>query len=381
MPRSEKQSSTVGNLLTIAWSALGILALPNSTFWRMRGARLLSANQVCRSWDYPYGLEGGNRDESFGHPRVDSVNPVPLIRPFEPEDLEPVVSLWNDCLAKDRVTVELFWRLILLDPDFSSAGALVAESVGKPIGFLLSIAPKMGNQGRIAAFFVAPGHRRQGIGRTLLEAGIAHLRARGCRKATCNGHAPYYFFPGVDHDYTAALAFMTACGFEASAEAVAMNLRFDELTHPDGFRQREALLKEEGLEVRPVRFSDTMALLAFAESHYPDWRQSYVQGLQVDRCNVFVATIGERVVGFTQWQNPLTDPPAGVAGRFGPFGVHPDMRGSGIGSVIFNEVVAHLRARGVESLWLGWAGGRNLTFYERMGCQITRRFRMFSRDL
>lgn len=106
-----------------------------------------------------------------------------------------------------------------------------------------------------------------------------------------------------------------------------------------------------------------------------------IDGLSRDNRDIILAVQNGRVIGYTQWQNTQTDPPGGAPGRFGPFGVHPEMRGNGLGAVIFFTLVEEVRRRGTRDLWFGWAGGRNLSFYERAGCRITRRFQLFATDL
>jgi len=53
---------------------------------------------------------------------------------------------------------------------------LVAEA-GSPLGFLLARAVL--DEAEILSFAVAPGTRRRGLGRRLMEAALAELRARG----------------------------------------------------------------------------------------------------------------------------------------------------------------------------------------------------------
>ena len=298
-------------------------------------------------------------------------------RPFQSGDLEPIVSLWNACLHKDPITSERFWRLFLLDPNFRAEGALVAEFDGRPVGFLQAMVqrPPVGSTtnspvpGWITAFFVATEFRCLGIGSHLMDLGLEFLRSYQCESVSINGYAPNYAFPGVDVDYVEATSFLEARGFKRIAEPVAMALLFDDW--------KGSVHVALDITVRPVELQDTLPLLAFAEKQFPHWRECILDGLQVCASNVFVALQGDEVIGFAQWENPQTDPPTGATGRFGPFGVHPELRGQGLGTVIFGKVIEHLKSRGVDSLWFGWAGGRNLSFYERAGCKVTRRYQMF----
>ncbi|HLV79785.1 MAG TPA: GNAT family N-acetyltransferase [Chthonomonadaceae bacterium] len=315
--------------------------------------------------------------------------PAVTIRPFRIEDLRPVVALWNTCLFKDPITEERFWRLFLLDANFDPDGALVAEAEGEIVGFLQAITRKtplgsVGLQpqtGWITVFFVHPDRRRQGIASRLREAGLAFLRREGRTEVFCNGYAPYYIFPGVDVDYREGLAFLEASGFTRAGEPVAMGMPLEGVRMPEPVRACYAALQQEGCEVRMFAQEDTLALLAFAEEHFPAWQPSLREGLLRDNTEIVLATKNGQIAGFAQWQNPHNDPPDGAPGRFGPFGVRDDLRSRGIGAVIFYTLIERVAGNGARYLWFGWAGGRNVGFYERAGCRITRRFRLYKRGL
>lgn len=300
----------------------------------------------------------------------------PTLRPFVSADLAPLVALWNRCLTKDPITEERFWRLFLLDPNFDPEGALVAEVGGELVGFL-----QVQAAGYLTVFFVVPEWRRQGIGTRLLEAGLAYLAAKGRTRVSCNGYAPYYVFPGVDVDYTEALAFLLAKGFTVTSEPVAMGMALEGVRMPEAVCRRRDGLALEGYTVRLFARHDTLALLAFVKAQFPHWYASVLDGLQRGNEELIIAEKAGELVGFTQWQNPHNDPPHGAPGRFGPFGVHPALQSQGIGAVIFYTLIEHATASGARYLWFGWAGGRNLRFYERAGCRITRRFQILAREV
>lgn len=311
------------------------------------------------------------------------------VRSFRPGDLAPLVALWNRSLPKDPITEERFWQLFLLDQNFDQEGALVAEASGQIIGFLQAIVRRypLGSlgtqptQGWITVFLVDPVWHRQGVGSRLLHAGLAYLRQQGRTSVMCNGYAPYYIFPGVDEEYTAAVSFMEANGFTQVSDPVAMSMRLEGVRMPDATRQRWAELTQEGYEVRMFQREDTLPLLTFAEAHFPHWAPSVLEGLQRGNLEIVLATKGGRIVGFTQWENPHNDPPNGAQGRFGPFGVDPALRSQGIGAIIFYYLIERVAGNGARYLWFGWAGGRNLSFYERAGCTITRRFKLYRKEL
>ncbi len=370
------------------------------------------------------------------------------IRPFGAGDLGPVVALWNRCLPKDQITKERFWHMFLLDPNFDSAGALVAEEVGGGgragapsgaaaagggaggadaglaatggraaggraagggaiVGFLQVVVRRFPlgtlglepGRGYLNVFFVEPQQRRHGVATALLSVAIEYLRGHGCRELRCGGYVPYYVTPGVDVDYVDTHSFLAMNGFTRVAAPVAMGRALERAATPAWVREREAMLSLEGIEVRGFQVEDTLPLLDFVEKHFPDWAPSVRDGLQHENLEIVVATMDDsavaggggataaggapnlEIVGCAQWENTYNDPPRGMPGRFGPFGVRPDLRNRGIGAVIFWNMVQRARARGSRYLWFGWAGGRNVAFYERMGCQVTRSFVLYRKVL
>ncbi len=312
------------------------------------------------------------------------------IRPFEPHDLSPVVALWNRCLSKDPISEERFWRMFLLDANFDPAGALIAEAEGEVVGLLQAMVRKtplgaLGLQpqlGWLPVFCVHPDHRGRGVASHLLDAGMAFLRQQGRTEVLCNGYAPTYIFPGVDVDYKDALAFLLAREFSVVGEPVAMGMPLEGVRMPEAVRRRAQTLRQEGISIRLFRREDTLPLLEFAGRHFPHWQPGVLEGLQRGNTEIMVAgTHSGEILGYTQWENPHNDPPNGAAGRFGPFGVREDLRGRGIGAVLFYTLIERVAGNGARYLWFGWAGGRNLSFYERAGCVITRRFQLLKRTL
>ncbi|MES2460187.1 MAG: GNAT family N-acetyltransferase, partial [Armatimonadota bacterium] len=152
---------------------------------------------------------------------------------------------------------------------------------------------------------------------------------------------------------------------------------------PEEVRRKRAALADDGVTVRRFERADTLPLLAFADAHYPHWTPSIRDSLQRGNTEILVASSAphDEILAYAQWQNPHNDPPHGAAGRFGPFGVRPDLQSQGIGAVVFYAMIERAVGNGARYLWFGWAGGRNLSFYERAGCTVTRRFRLYKAAL
>ncbi len=306
-----------------------------------------------------------------------------LIRPYQETDYPALVRLWNDCLPYDRLSHERFLQMFLLDTYFRTEGFLVAMEDDRFVGFLQAI-HRTGTEektGYLTAFGVLPAYRRRGIGTALLEAGLNYLREQGMEQVSCNGYAPYYAFPGVDERYEEANAFLLKHGFQEAGRPVAMGLNLEYVTIPEAVRARDIDLDQEEYDIGMFRLSDAQALLRFTQEHFPYWHDSILDGLRHGNYQIIVARKDGEIVGCAQWENTLTDPPRGASGRFGPFGVRADLRSKGIGAVLFYHIVEYAKEKGHKYLWFGWAGGRNLSFYERAGCRITRQFTLYRKEI
>lgn len=134
------------------------------------------------------------------------------LRPAFAEDVETVADLRLRFLAEHRgvdpsqfpadfraTTIEFLRR----QSEAGTAISWLAEHDGLPVGavtmLLLDLAPRpedqSGNEGYIVNMYVLPGHRRAGIGRTLLDACLAAAREVGLRRlvlyATDDGRPLY----------------------------------------------------------------------------------------------------------------------------------------------------------------------------------------------
>lgn len=101
------------------------------------------------------------------------------IRPFQDSDAASVVALWHAVLpdsAPHNDPALSLQKKLAVDRDL----LFVAESEGQIAGTVM--AGYDGHRGWIYSVAVLPQHRRQGIGRRLLEAAEAVLRERGCLK-------------------------------------------------------------------------------------------------------------------------------------------------------------------------------------------------------
>jgi len=320
---------------------------------------------------------------------VESPAPAPVtLRGYQRGDEEAVVALWGISLSMDAIGPDLFVARILLDVNFDKQGFIVAEAGRDVVGFIYAAAPgpplQYGNEGQARAgwasvFFVHPQWRRRGIGTALLRAGMAYVRARGCSVLAISPYAPGYFWPGPDRDrHAEVIALLDKLGFTTREEPVAMDASLVGFTVPQDVLRLRQRLTTEGYTVGSLQTRYIADLLAFLSAHFnPDWPQAVRNALsrRISYEQVLLAHHGPEVVGFC-----LAGGYDHVAERFGPFGVHLNWRGQGLGKLLLYECLAGMRGRGLHNAFFMWTGEDDPAghLYRRAGFQVTRRFRVVS---
>ena len=79
--------------------------------------------------------------------------------------------------------------------------------------------------------------------------------------------------------------------------------------------------------------------------------------------------------------NLSNGPIEGINNRFGPFGVDESLRGLGLGSVLFNEMLHDMTKRGIHHVYFLWTGGRAQLMYERQGMSAYREYELMRKML
>ena len=128
------------------------------------------------------------------------------------------------------------------------------------------------------------------------------------------------------------------------------------------------------VSIETLRPAKIMAFLSFLRRVFPgDWNtaaRNKIRGGGL--ADILVASIGDRVVGYCQWESD---------GHFGPFGVDGSLRGKGVGAALFLEACRRMKAADVRNVWFNWADPDAARFYRRLDLQQTRRFAIMRKDL
>ncbi|MGW7686262.1 GNAT family N-acetyltransferase [Kribbella sp. NPDC054772] len=317
-----------------------------------------------------------------------------MIRAFQVGDGPALAAAWTAAAPADPISYRRFRDLFLLDRNFDAAGLQVAVINDQIVGAAYAVRRLIAadaddlepDSGWIPFFFVHPDHRRQGVGRALLTAATDWLRAEGRSEVYFSSYTPNYFLPGLDADrYPDAARLLGSMGFERRYDAVAMDRGLVGYAIPDEVRKRIDALTAEGYSFGTPSDDELTALIAIAGAEFnPDWaraiREGVVAGLPLDRIVVARqpdraqpdrAQPGGAILGWA-----MHGTYEGVIDRFGPFGVLPASRGTGLGKVLLHLTLERMVAAGAHSAWFLWTGEASAAgqLYLKTGFDITRTF-------
>jgi ribosomal protein S18 acetylase RimI-like enzyme len=297
-----------------------------------------------------------------------------LIRPYLPDDEEAILTLWNDCLMKDRITPAAFRERTLLEPNFDARRALLAIENDRIAGFVCGMrratawwgyspAPE---KGWITTIFVAPAFRRRGIGSRLLQSAMEFLQSEGCVEVRFAHFAPHYYFPGVDQvAYPGALEFFRRHGFAIEEKVVAMGRQLYDLVVPLPVIEQERRLAEEGIRCCYFEPRYLPPALSFFKETFPTWGYYFRRKLQAQpgqEDEMVIVVDRDRVIGYCQQLE---------AEHIGPFGIHPDFRGRGIGTVMLYRLLRRMQEKEYRFAWFGMTEHAE-SYYARAGFEPTR---------
>lgn len=305
------------------------------------------------------------------------------LRPFAPGDGPAIAEAWTEGAPADGITYERFRDTFLLDRNFDARGLIVAEHEGAILGAAYAVRRRVAADGAdlepqsgwIPFFFVVPGARSHGLGARLVRAAMQWLAGNGATTVYFSSYTPNYFLPGLDAErYPEAARLLHSLGFVRQYESVAMDRSLTDYVFPDGIRQRAAQLRADGWRLESPSGDDLVDLIEVAAGFNPDWargiREGVLGGQSLER--IICARNPEgRMLGWAMhgtYEN--------VVERFGPFGVVPESRGTGLGEILLHLTLQRMRSLGAHSAWFLWTEETSPAghLYAKTGFAVTRRF-------
>ncbi|MEO3797652.1 GNAT family N-acetyltransferase [Nonomuraea sp. B10E15] len=307
------------------------------------------------------------------------------VRAFAPGDERSLVDAWNRSMPGDPTTSGWLRDCVLLDPNFDPEGLRVAVVDGQVVGCayavrrLTPLAPGTDLEpetGWIPFFFVAPEHRGGGLGRRLVGEALAFLEGAGRTRVDFSSYTPNYVLPGADPElYPAGFRLLESLGFRTLYSPVAMDRTLVGYVTPEDVHELRARRESEGYVFRNPAVGELPELIRFAADAFnPDWGEAIRHHRDPDR---IVIAKKDGIVGFA-----LYAAYRGIPERFGPFGVDPGQRGTGLGKILLHLTMTMMRAEGLHSSWFLWTGETSPAghLYTKAGYEITRRFHVMRRE-
>jgi len=205
------------------------------------------------------------------------------IRRLEERDIDAAIALTD--LEAWGYTREDFRRLLALSPD----GCFAAERGGRVVGVLTTTT--YDGLAFLGAVIVAPELRGKGVGKEMMEAALAHLRAAGVRTVRLNA-------------YLNAIPFYERLGFHGAYEVIRWH------GHATG--------GERVRGIRPIRAEDLTGLARMDAKYFGANRHVLIARLAEEFSGTFlVAEHGSRLRGF------IVGNPSGESCEIGPWVVEP----------------------------------------------------------
>jgi len=308
-----------------------------------------------------------------------------IIRAMEPSDIPEVVRGWNLSLTHNQTDEARFERMILGDPNHEKGASLVAIHDGKIAGFISSIAregvsgvdgrgrPYEKDNGYIKGMFVLEEFRRRGIGTKLLDGVKNYMRSKGKSVIRIVTYTGWYFFPGVDLRYEAALKFFDDEGFHQAHLINDVDLDLKNFQISDYQKEARRRMAEFGVHVEEYDPSMLAKMREFVHkvnmtAWFPEgWEKGFKK-----KGNKFAAFKDGEIVGWASYH-----PRTGTAG-FGPIAVLEEMRGHGVGSCLMLECVLRMKDAGADSVIASWA---NTPFYLPNDWKICRQYSVLEKRI
>lgn len=282
-------------------------------------------------------------------------------------------------------------NLVLLDRNFDRDGLFVAEVDGRIIGAAYGVRRLVAHDGAdlepergwIPFFFVTPDARGHGLGRELLVRTLSWLRSQDKSEVFFSNYTPNYVLPGLDaHRYPEAAQLLDSLGFKLQERPSAMDLSLIGYQVPPEIRERVVELTDQGWGFGTATNDDLVPLIEIAGSQFSsDWaraiREGVLEGMPLER--IMIAKNPDGVI--LGWA--MNGTYESVIERFGPFGVLPESRGTGLGKILLHLTLERMAALGAHSAWFLWAdeGTPASALYQKTGFRISRTFDILRLDL
>lgn len=299
-----------------------------------------------------------------------------------------IIALWNECLSKDQLTMDIFRDQIVFDDNFKKELSLCAFADDRLIGFIFGtkrVIPYLERglereKAWINAISVDPEYREKGIGTRLLDELERRLKQDGTERIILGGYSPNYFYPGVDtQNYGNAIGFFEKRGYSITGYAVSMRKHLYDFQMPERTVALKEKLEEQGYQFIPFEYKYSLKLIDFLKDEFGGgWKRNALMAIRSKEAHetvILAVNHNDDVVGFCMRKMD------GFANRFGPFGVKSELRSLGLGGVLFDLMQEDMKKRRLFDLYFLWTHGPGQRFYEKHGVGVYREFKLMNKGV
>jgi ribosomal protein S18 acetylase RimI-like enzyme len=292
-----------------------------------------------------------------------------LPRPLDPaRDRAGLLELWDTCLG-------VTWPV--------HADALMAAT---PLGFVFETPERLigaiafDDTGAISYVIVDPKWRRQGVGRALHDAAVAHLEKSGPQWKLGGQNS---IWPGVPTNLPDAAPFLAKLRWALGNTVVDMNRPTEGFTVDPEWTARAAAT---GVRFVMATKKDADDVIAYESREHAVWVPYFRARFPDEPQSVMVARDrGGKIVGALlidlpsrrrhRWSRILGEDMAEI----GCVGVAASVNGQGIGTAMVAEATSLVQKAGAPTAFLAWTS--RVSFYGRLGYEVWREYRYGSRDV
>ncbi|MDD5731965.1 MAG: GNAT family N-acetyltransferase [Patescibacteria group bacterium] len=276
------------------------------------------------------------------------------IRNYKKSDEKAVFGLWNSNL-KDKWPIDrvIFFSIINSSKKVKN---VVLEDGKKILGFIsLDTAKK--DKGSIKLILIDKKYQRKGLGKLLMDFGLAYLKNAGVKTVFLGSGGSSYFWPGIPENLPNAILFFKSFKFNYHGKDVDLVGELKKFSLPKKISNFEIdLLKKEDIE----------QLLKFEKKNFPYWLEHFEFEIKRgDLKNILIAkSASNKIIGSILLFGPYIGKPrtdfkwrkifSNKMGGTGALGVDRKMRGRGVGKAIVIKAIEILEKRGVKKIYGGW---------------------------
>ncbi|MFW5767025.1 MAG: GNAT family N-acetyltransferase [Bacteroidota bacterium] len=291
-----------------------------------------------------------------------------MIKQGWPSDLGETAKFLQHSLIYDTLPTSLLEEKLTGDPYADPDLCFTAYENWMITGFIFCVRRTIRNReyGYIKLMAVEKQARRKNMGTKLYQEAEKELVRKGA-KIIRWGDSPFnYFMPGIDPRYTAAFCFAEKMGFKKFDEAI--NMFVDLKSRNWETAGEEEKLAKLDIEVRRATYDDMEGIDQLLSTEWDLWKHEVSVAMKDNPPSVHIALKKGSILAFSAHNGNNRG-----TGWFGPMGTHPNMRGSGIGTVLLKRCLEDMKKQGHHYATIPWV--EPVAFYSHFaGAVIDRVF-------